>query len=113
VQWSGGRPQPVPPIVLATMEATRADLDIGARASMDEQPRDILVAVNTDPLHPQETMVHVPIQEMGIDHEQAYVVEDLLTGARYTWRGVRNYVRLDPAMQPGHVFLVHPVEARP
>jgi len=33
-------------------------------------------------------------------------VHDLLTGARYTWRGARNYVRLDPAQQPGHVLLI-------
>jgi starch synthase (maltosyl-transferring) len=31
---------------------------------------------------------------------------DLLTGARYTWRGARNYVRLDPAVQPGHLLRV-------
>jgi hypothetical protein len=31
----------------------------------------------------------------------------LLTGARYTWRGARNYVRLDPSSgQVGHVFRV-------
>ena len=69
---------------------------------------DLLVAVNTDPHHPQETMLHVPIHEMGIDDEESYVVRDLLTGARYTWRGVRNYVRLDPAVEPGHVLLVEP-----
>ena len=51
-------------------------------------------------------MVHVPIHEMGIDDDRSYVVRDLLSGARYTWRGVRNFVRLDPNETPGHVFLV-------
>jgi starch synthase (maltosyl-transferring) len=51
-------------------------------------------------------MVHVPIDAMGIDDDEPYVVRDLLTGARYTWRGARNYVRLDPAVQPGHLLLV-------
>jgi hypothetical protein len=51
-------------------------------------------------------MVHVPIHEMEIDDDEPYTVHDLLTGARYTWRGVRNYVRLDPADQPGHVLVV-------
>jgi starch synthase (maltosyl-transferring) len=36
----------------------------------------------------------------------SYQVEDLLSGARYTWRGRRNYVELDPDIQPAHVFLV-------
>ena len=44
---------------------------------------------------------------MGIAPDQFYTVEDLLTGARYTWRGARNYVRLDPAQQPGHLLRVH------
>ncbi len=71
--------------------------------------RDVLVAVTTDPHHPQETMVHVPIHELGIDDELHYVVHDLLSGARYTWRGVRNFVRLDPHSQPAHLFVVEPV----
>jgi starch synthase (maltosyl-transferring) len=51
-------------------------------------------------------MVHVPIDDMGIGADEPYTVHDLLTDARYTWRGVRNYVRLDPAEQPGHLLLV-------
>jgi starch synthase (maltosyl-transferring) len=70
---------------------------------------EILVAVTLNPEYPQETMVHVPIWEMGIEDDQPYVVHDLLTDARYTWRGVRNYVRLDPAYQAGHVFVVERV----
>jgi starch synthase (maltosyl-transferring) len=54
-------------------------------------------------------MVHVPIHEMGIDEEQPYVVHDLLTDVRYTWRGARNYVRLDPAEAVGHLFRVEGV----
>jgi hypothetical protein len=68
---------------------------------------DLLIVVNTDPHRVQETMVHVPTHELGLADDQSYVVEDLLTGAQYSWRGVRNYVRLDPAMEPGHVLLVH------
>jgi len=37
---------------------------------------------------------------------QPYVVVDLLDEARYTWRGEWNYVRLDPAQQVAHVFVV-------
>ncbi|HET7584856.1 MAG TPA: alpha-1,4-glucan--maltose-1-phosphate maltosyltransferase [Gemmatimonadaceae bacterium] len=64
----------------------------------------LLVAITLDPHVPQETTVHVPIQELGIGPDEQYVVEDLLTGARFTWRGARNYVRLDPAVEPAHVL---------
>ncbi|GIW39660.1 MAG: alpha-1,4-glucan:maltose-1-phosphate maltosyltransferase [Candidatus Binatia bacterium] len=74
------------------------------RKSTPDGSNHILVAVNLDPHHWHETMVHVPLDALGIAPHEDYVLEDLLTGARYTWRGVRNYVRLDPAEQVGHVF---------
>jgi starch synthase (maltosyl-transferring) len=49
-------------------------------------------------------VVTVPLAELGLDPALPYVVEDLITGARYSWRGARNYVRLDPMLQPGHIF---------
>jgi starch synthase (maltosyl-transferring) len=67
---------------------------------------DILGIVNVDPRAAHDSMIEVPIAEMGIAPDEAYTVEDLLTGARYTWRGARNYVRLDPAQHPGHLLRV-------
>ena len=65
---------------------------------------DLLVIVNLDPARAQETVVTVPLAELGLDPDMPYIVEDLLTGARYSWRGARNYVRLDPNLQPGHIL---------
>ncbi len=67
---------------------------------------DLLVAVNVDPFHARETMAHVPVGALEFGPDAEYQVEDLLTGARYTWRGARNYVRLDPAEQVAHVLRV-------
>src|SRR5205823_12836315 len=67
---------------------------------------DILVAVNLDPKTVQTTMVHVPVEQMGIGVDEPYVVHDLMTGARFTWRGARNYVRLDPSDQVAHLLRV-------
>jgi starch synthase (maltosyl-transferring) len=100
VQWPGPEPVPIP-LKIATQLA-----DDAGRIDEGESAGDILVAVNTDPANVQEGIVHVPIEDMGIDDDEPYVVHDLLTGARYTWRGPRNYVRLDPAEQPGHLLLV-------
>ncbi|HLB09122.1 MAG TPA: alpha-1,4-glucan--maltose-1-phosphate maltosyltransferase [Gemmatimonadaceae bacterium] len=65
---------------------------------------DLLVIANLDPSRAQETVVTVPLAELGLDPDMPYIVEDLLTGARYSWRGARNYVRLDPTLQPGHIL---------
>ena len=66
----------------------------------------ILVVVNLDPHRKQNSFVYVPIESFGQMESDVYQVEDLLNGATYTWRGRRNYVELDPDIQPAHVFLV-------
>jgi starch synthase (maltosyl-transferring) len=82
-------------------------------ATVAREAGDILIAVTLDPHHVQETMVHVPLADLGLTEQDAYVVHDLLTGVRYQWRGTRNYVRLDPASgQVGHVFRVEGLGAR-
>jgi len=70
----------------------------------------LLGVVNLDPHRPQETMVHVPLAAWGRQEDEWYEVEDLLTGDRYTWRGTRNYVRLDPGRQVAHLLRVEPRE---
>jgi starch synthase (maltosyl-transferring) len=67
----------------------------------------ILVVVNLDPFRKQNSLVHVPIEEFGQMATDEYQVHDLLSDARYTWRGRQNYVELDPEIQPAHIFLVH------
>ncbi|HLV65982.1 MAG TPA: alpha-1,4-glucan--maltose-1-phosphate maltosyltransferase [Polyangiaceae bacterium] len=67
---------------------------------------EIVVVVNLDPFHMHETMIHMPVNRMGIGEGEPYEVADLLSGARYTWRGTRNYVRLDPSDRVAHVFRV-------
>jgi starch synthase (maltosyl-transferring) len=93
----------------------KAALGSGLSAQSVESPQpkaqstadaDILVAVNLDPTKAQATMVHVPIEAMGIAPGQQYGVHDLVTGARFTWQGSRNFVRLDPKDQVAHVLRV-------
>lgn len=67
----------------------------------------ILATVNTDPYNAQAGWVESPIHAWGLAPDTPYVVEDLLTGAYYTWTGPRNWVRLQPSQEPGHLFRVH------
>ena len=43
---------------------------------------------------------------IGVEEGVGYQMHDLLTGARYLWNGRRNFVSLDPARVPAHVFRV-------
>ncbi|MBI3091028.1 MAG: alpha-1,4-glucan--maltose-1-phosphate maltosyltransferase [Candidatus Tectomicrobia bacterium] len=65
----------------------------------------ILVLVNLDPAHPHHGTAMVPLEEIGVPPGARYEVCDLLSGARYEW-SERNYVRLDPQVQPAHIFRV-------
>ncbi|GAB2603152.1 alpha-1,4-glucan--maltose-1-phosphate maltosyltransferase [Spirosoma areae] len=66
----------------------------------------LLIIVNTDAYNRRAGMVQVPIWQLGIGHDQAYQVHDLLTDAYYTWQGDRNYVELDPYVLPMHLFRI-------
>ena len=66
----------------------------------------ILVVVNLDPHRKQHSYVDVPIDLFGLVEGDPYQVHDLLSDARYVWYGRRNYVELDPQIQPAHIFRV-------
>jgi starch synthase (maltosyl-transferring) len=72
-------------------------------------PNELIVIANLDPDRAHESTVHVPLHELGIAENQPYQLKDLLTGERFTWKGIANYVFLDPKLSVGHVLrLLHP-----
>ncbi|MFZ3330347.1 MAG: alpha-amylase family glycosyl hydrolase, partial [Candidatus Acidiferrales bacterium] len=66
----------------------------------------ILVVVNLDPRNTQSGSIYVPLDYFGIGPQQSFEVHDLLADARYTWQGSRNYIELNPAKIPAHIFKV-------
>ncbi|MBI2835553.1 MAG: alpha-1,4-glucan--maltose-1-phosphate maltosyltransferase [Acidobacteria bacterium] len=72
----------------------------------------ILTVVNLDPVNMQHGWLRVPISDWAIAADAPYEMEDLLDDAAYTWRGERNYVRLEPGARPAHILrLKGPAEA--
>ena len=66
----------------------------------------ILVVVNLDPHNTQETMIHLPLAELGIEQDAAYAVEDLMFDEIYHWQGADSFVSLDPRSKPVHILKV-------
>jgi starch synthase (maltosyl-transferring) len=66
----------------------------------------VFVVANNDVHWAQEGWVHLPLWDLGIDARRPFIVEDLLDGARYTWRGEWNYVKLDPRERVAHLFVI-------
>jgi starch synthase (maltosyl-transferring) len=66
----------------------------------------VYVVASTDPHWEQAGWVQFPIWEVGLGPRDRYVVEDLLDGARYTWIGEWNFVRLGPGSRMAHIFVI-------
>ncbi len=66
----------------------------------------VLVVVNLDPHRKHGSYIELPVEQFGGVEDGVYEVHDLLSDARYTWTDRRNYVELDPEIQPAHIFRI-------
>lgn len=64
----------------------------------------ILVVINLDPFHTHSGWVYVPVDKLGIDPVQPYLVHDLLSDDKYIWQGEKNYVELNPQILSANIF---------
>jgi len=77
----------------------------GAKSYGDRGDDIVIVVVNLNPYRAREATVWLDLPALGVDGP--FVVTDELTGESYWW-GRANYVRLDPATRPAHIFTVTP-----
>jgi starch synthase (maltosyl-transferring) len=66
----------------------------------------VLVVVNLDSASAREGTVFLDLAALGIDAARPYSATDLLTGVKYTWLGSTAFIRLDPTLQPAHIFSI-------
>jgi len=66
----------------------------------------VVAVVNLNPFQIRETLVHIPPHKLGVGDGEHYTVHDLISGERWGWRGHSNYVRLDPHLDPAHLFVI-------
>ncbi len=66
----------------------------------------VLLAVNLDYRYPQSGWTGLDLPALGLEEGETFRVHDLLSGATYDWQGSRNFIRLDPAVMPAHIFRI-------
>lgn len=66
----------------------------------------IFVAVSLDPFDRRETVLHFPLEAMGVPTGETFEVEELLTGERHLWRGSKHRIGLDPHTNPAAIYRV-------
>jgi len=87
-----------------TFHPTDNDLVIAYSKVSDDGKDAILTVVNLDPHHRHSAWITLDLAALGIPADEGFQVHDLLGDARYSWRGARTYVELDPAQSPAHIF---------
>ncbi|MCB0968011.1 MAG: alpha-1,4-glucan--maltose-1-phosphate maltosyltransferase [Ilumatobacter sp.] len=73
----------------------------------------ILVIVNLNGYEPHSGHVHIDPRtfDLGLGDDDDFVLDDLLGGGTYRWRGWHNFVALDPGRTGyAHVFAVRPTD---
>jgi starch synthase (maltosyl-transferring) len=66
----------------------------------------VLCAVSLDPHEPQETLLQVPLELLGIEPDETYQVHERMGDTRHLWQGASAQVRLTPE-QPAAIWAVY------
>jgi starch synthase (maltosyl-transferring) len=66
----------------------------------------IIVVANLDPHNAQSGWVDLDLETLRLDTGRPFQVHDLLSGARHTWHGPRNFVQLNPHVVSAHIFRI-------
>jgi starch synthase (maltosyl-transferring) len=86
------------------------DIDNGALLCWSKRDPEtdniVLVICSFDPSAVQWGNTTLDMPALGLDWHERFTVRDELTGATYEW-GQHNAVRIDPYVEPAHVFTVH------
>ena len=71
-----------------------------------DQANVVIIAVNLDPHHVQSGWVDLPLAQLGVKPGTTFQVHDLLADQRFLWNGPRNFLQLEPARSPAHIFVL-------
>ena len=66
----------------------------------------VVTVVDVDPHNPQNGWVELDLSVLGLEANRPFQVHELLSNARYTWHGARNFVQLNPHVVPAHIFRI-------
>lgn len=72
----------------------------------------ILCVVSLDYARPQETLLHLPLGEWGVEPWQVLPVEELISGQKFAWKGETAHWKLSPDWEMAAIFRVA-LPARP
>ncbi len=81
------------------------DVMVYSKAAPDGQ-NVVLVIVSLNPRDAVSCHVDLDLSLLGLTDQHVFEVEDQITGARWTWRGARQFIILHPDKEPGHLLVL-------
>ncbi|MBF0517201.1 MAG: DUF3416 domain-containing protein, partial [Nitrospirae bacterium] len=64
----------------------------------------VLVVANLDPFQGHNSMVYIPLKELGIGHDETYELQNLINDERMLCKGEEFFVTLNPNWEPAFIF---------
>jgi starch synthase (maltosyl-transferring) len=123
-QWDRSASHSLAPLITQVNQIRRNNHALHSDGSLHFHPADnpnvlcysksidgntILVAINLDPTQEQAGWIDLDLKQLAIPHNENFEIEDLLTGIHYHWHDRSNFVSLNPAVMPAHIFrLIRP-----
>jgi starch synthase (maltosyl-transferring) len=87
--------------------AASNDLVLAYEKSTQDRSNVVLVAISLDPYNAQDSSFDLPLWKWRLPDDGSVLVDDLVTGARFTWTGRTQRVRLTQAL-PYAIWRVRP-----
>ena len=66
----------------------------------------IVAVVSLDSRNTHAGWIDLDLAALQLDPDRTYQVHDLLSNARHSWHGPRNYVQINPTTIPAHIFRI-------
>jgi starch synthase (maltosyl-transferring) len=66
----------------------------------------VVVVVNLDARNTHAGWIDLDLAALQLEPGRTYQVHDLLSHARHSWHGPRNYVQINPSIVPAHIFRI-------
>jgi starch synthase (maltosyl-transferring) len=66
----------------------------------------VVTIVNLDPHNTHTAWLELDLAALQLEGQKSFQVHDLLSGARHTWTGPRNFVQLNPQVVSAHIFRI-------
>lgn len=67
----------------------------------------IVVVATLDPFGAREATLHLDMPALGMDWQDRFVAQDLITGQSFSW-AESNFIRLDPHLACAHIMSIRP-----